>query len=78
MSETKKIILEDDAAKELVLAATGLPYFIAVVAEGKTMMRWSDDFNIGSVLKLIEHLAETNKQFKDVMINWFIDYSKTF
>lgn len=73
---TKKVLIEGDAAKELVLAATGNPYFIAVAEGDKTLMRWSDGFNVGTLLDLIVELAEQDKNFKNVFCNFIIDYSK--
>ena len=73
---TKKVLIEGDAAKELVLAATGNPYFIAVAEGDKTLMRWSDGFNVGTLLDLIAELAEQDKNFKNVFCNFIIDYSK--
>lgn len=74
--ETKKVLIEGDAAKELVLAATGNPYFIAVADGDKTLMRWSDGFNVGTLLDLIAELTEQDKNLKNVFCNFIIDYSK--
>lgn len=73
---TKKVLIEGDAAKELVLAATGNPYFIAVADGDKTLMRWNDGFNVGTLLDLIAELAEQDKNFKNVFCDFIIYYSK--
>ena len=77
--EKKVIHLDGDEAQELAMAATGSPYFIAVNnGKGKVLMRWSDDFNLVDLFRLLEHFADTDKNFKDVLCNWIIDYSKNF
>ena len=71
--DKKKIILEDEEAKPLVLAATGKPYFIAVQTKKGFIWRVEKGFDVGHILQWLRDYAADNPEFRQVLADFVID-----
>ena len=71
--DKKKIILEDEEAKPLVLAATGKPYFIMVQTKKGYLLHVEKGFDIGHILQWLRDYAADNPDFRQVLADFVID-----
>ncbi len=71
--DKKKIILEGEEAKPLVLAATGKPYFIMVQTKKGYLWHVEKGFDLDHILQWLRDYAADDPEFRQVLANFVID-----